>query len=64
MVWGVRVMLTFFILKDGFFDVSVKFILHIRVGRAENPKPPALQRSPVAAPPTPAERPAAPPDAR
>jgi hypothetical protein len=57
-------MLTLFILKDGFFAVSMKFILRIRVGRADNPEPPAFQRSAAAAPPPPAERPAAPPDTR
>ena len=49
-------MMTLFLLRDGFLDVSAEFILRFRVGRAENPELPAPRRSPAAAPPTPTPR--------
>jgi hypothetical protein len=45
-------MLTLFFLQEGFFDVSAKFTLRFRMGRARNLEPPAPRRSPAAAPPT------------
>jgi hypothetical protein len=53
-------MLTLFFLQDGFFDVSAKFTLRFRMGRARNLEPPAPRRSPAAAPPKQEARRAAP----
>jgi hypothetical protein len=57
------VMLTLFILKDGLFDISVKFILRLRVGVRTTLSRPHPDDRPQPLTPR-QQRPAAPPDTR